>query len=179
MENIKCINVPRHLGYIFFFFNDTAPTEIYTLPLRDALPIYGLAQALGQALRDDARGRVGGAAGREGHGQLDQLVGPLALGPGGGGQRGDGGGAGGGKDLAARGLEGGGSHMSPQAGRGGSESRGAVWAGTSARSQMMFLARSAARACSSRPRRCCSTSSVCSPWCGGGRRTGRRWPSSA
>src|SRR2546430_7724006 len=24
---------------IFFFFNDTAPTEIYTLPLHDALPI--------------------------------------------------------------------------------------------------------------------------------------------
>src|SRR5688572_32271647 len=27
---------------IFFFFNDTAPTEIYTLSLHDALPIYGL-----------------------------------------------------------------------------------------------------------------------------------------
>src|SRR5256885_5945786 len=25
----------------FFFFNDTAPTEIYTLPLHDALPICG------------------------------------------------------------------------------------------------------------------------------------------
>src|SRR2546429_2327321 len=25
----------------FFFFNDTAPTEIYTLSLHDALPIYG------------------------------------------------------------------------------------------------------------------------------------------
>src|SRR6266436_10139182 len=25
---------------IFFFFNDTAPTEIYTLSLHDALPIY-------------------------------------------------------------------------------------------------------------------------------------------
>src|SRR3712207_8901505 len=24
---------------LFFFFNDTAPTEIYTLPLHDALPI--------------------------------------------------------------------------------------------------------------------------------------------
>src|SRR5258708_35612948 len=24
----------------FFFFNDTAPTEIYTLPLPDALPIF-------------------------------------------------------------------------------------------------------------------------------------------
>src|SRR3712207_8544595 len=26
----------------FFFFNDTATTEIYTLSLHDALPIYGL-----------------------------------------------------------------------------------------------------------------------------------------
>src|SRR5258705_5984088 len=25
----------------FFFFNDTAPTEIYTLSLHDALPIFG------------------------------------------------------------------------------------------------------------------------------------------
>src|SRR2546430_4250765 len=27
---------------IFFFFNDTATTEIYTLSLHDALPIYGM-----------------------------------------------------------------------------------------------------------------------------------------
>src|SRR5260370_40356773 len=26
--------------FFFFFFNDTATTEIYTLPLHDALPIY-------------------------------------------------------------------------------------------------------------------------------------------
>ena len=26
---------------IFFFFNDTATTEIYTLSLHDALPIFG------------------------------------------------------------------------------------------------------------------------------------------
>src|SRR5258707_12584184 len=31
----------RHLlAYDFFFFNDTATTEIYTLSLHDALPIY-------------------------------------------------------------------------------------------------------------------------------------------
>src|SRR5256885_13230245 len=29
------------LFYFFFFFNDTATTEIYTLPLHDALPISG------------------------------------------------------------------------------------------------------------------------------------------
>src|SRR5437762_14167021 len=28
-----------YLSSIFFFFNDTAPTEIYTLSLHDALPI--------------------------------------------------------------------------------------------------------------------------------------------
>src|SRR5260370_28588138 len=31
---------------MFFFFNDTATTEIYTLSLHDALPIYPLAQRL-------------------------------------------------------------------------------------------------------------------------------------
>src|SRR2546430_17556706 len=31
-----------HLS-LFFFFNDTATTEIYTLSLHDALPIFGLA----------------------------------------------------------------------------------------------------------------------------------------
>src|SRR2546427_46388 len=28
-----------HISYCFFFFNDTATTEIYTLSLHDALPI--------------------------------------------------------------------------------------------------------------------------------------------
>src|SRR3712207_8834567 len=28
------------LAYLFFFFNDTATTEIYTLSLHDALPIF-------------------------------------------------------------------------------------------------------------------------------------------
>src|SRR3712207_8168980 len=29
-------------SFFFFFFNDTATTEIYTLSLHDALPIFGL-----------------------------------------------------------------------------------------------------------------------------------------
>src|SRR5256885_17043389 len=29
-----------HCSYYFFFFNDTATTEIYTLSLHDALPIF-------------------------------------------------------------------------------------------------------------------------------------------
>src|SRR5256885_17247852 len=32
-------------SFLFFFFNDTATTEIYTLSLHDALPIYKLASA--------------------------------------------------------------------------------------------------------------------------------------
>src|SRR2546430_5788681 len=35
--------------YLFFFFNDTATTEIYTLSLHDALPIW-------EHERDDTRG---------------------------------------------------------------------------------------------------------------------------
>src|SRR3712207_2893018 len=35
---------------IFFFFNDTATTEIYTLSLHDALPIYILGVAVGVAV---------------------------------------------------------------------------------------------------------------------------------
>src|SRR2546429_5866264 len=31
-----------HLIFFFFFFNDTATTEIYTLSLHDALPIYSV-----------------------------------------------------------------------------------------------------------------------------------------
>src|SRR5256885_7903914 len=32
-------DVPNDIMFIFFFFNDTATTEIYTLSLHDALPI--------------------------------------------------------------------------------------------------------------------------------------------
>ena len=38
-----------------FFFNDTATTEIYTLSLHDALPIYFLAQSKGGLLLSDDR----------------------------------------------------------------------------------------------------------------------------
>src|SRR5258705_9315991 len=31
--------MPQHSIFVFFFFNDTATTEIYTLSLHDALPI--------------------------------------------------------------------------------------------------------------------------------------------
>src|SRR2546429_9370328 len=35
--------------FFFFFFNDTATTEIYTLSLHDALPIYPLTVVVGLA----------------------------------------------------------------------------------------------------------------------------------
>src|SRR5256885_6373473 len=38
MASVICLNVRC---CVFFFFNDTATTEIYTLSLHDALPIYG------------------------------------------------------------------------------------------------------------------------------------------
>src|SRR2546429_8560835 len=34
------VSSPVCLGVLFFFFNDTATTEIYPLSLHDALPIY-------------------------------------------------------------------------------------------------------------------------------------------
>src|SRR2546427_13256268 len=43
-------------SYFLFFFNDTATTEIYTLSLHDALPIY-------RVERDESRARVGRRAG--------------------------------------------------------------------------------------------------------------------
>src|SRR2546430_5456301 len=49
----------------FFFFNDTATTEIYTLSLHDALPIWA-APAIGPRLRDfecPLRQAVGGRGG--------------------------------------------------------------------------------------------------------------------
>src|SRR3989449_11693679 len=36
--------------YLFFFFNDTATTEIYTLSLHDALPICAASPALAQTV---------------------------------------------------------------------------------------------------------------------------------
>src|SRR5256885_17223128 len=42
-----CVYVSCALVFLFFFFNDTATTEIYTLSLHDALPI--------SASKDDLR----------------------------------------------------------------------------------------------------------------------------
>src|SRR2546428_8955704 len=37
---VRAVPGPTDLPCLFFFFNDTATTEIYTLSLHDALPIY-------------------------------------------------------------------------------------------------------------------------------------------
>src|SRR5258708_10311887 len=50
------------LLFFFFFFNDTATTEIYTLSLHDALPIYQ---------RLDAGGHGAAHAGQREHGQAE------------------------------------------------------------------------------------------------------------
>src|SRR5437667_11128546 len=39
-----CTDINYPLIFFFFFFNDTATTEIYTLSLHDALPIFSLRQ---------------------------------------------------------------------------------------------------------------------------------------
>src|SRR5438876_5862039 len=43
--------------FFFFFFNDTATTEIYTLSLHDALPIYGHKITVGVPVEYDSAGR--------------------------------------------------------------------------------------------------------------------------
>src|SRR3712207_6880497 len=45
--------------YVFFFFNDTATTEIYTLSLHDALPIYVADAERAGEPRQRRRGLVG------------------------------------------------------------------------------------------------------------------------
>src|SRR5947207_9506917 len=46
------------LSTVFFFFNDTATTEIYTLSLHDALPIFALYQRLTAAGKEHKRALV-------------------------------------------------------------------------------------------------------------------------
>src|SRR6266567_5029845 len=69
---------------LFFFFNDTATTEIYTLSLHDALPISAARAQSGRAERT-ARGVRGGRgpapARAAGAGVARQLAGALAAAP--------------------------------------------------------------------------------------------------
>src|SRR5258707_3320223 len=46
----RCSLLHRYTAdFFFFFFNDTATTEIYTLSLHDALPIYGCSRISAKA----------------------------------------------------------------------------------------------------------------------------------
>src|SRR3712207_8763673 len=48
------------MGRVFFFFNDTATTEIYTLSLHDALPISAARQRHPDQLGEDRQGNEDG-----------------------------------------------------------------------------------------------------------------------
>src|SRR3989337_3790481 len=48
-----CVDKSRPVRLQFFFFNDTATTEIYTLSLHDALPIFGEHLLLDRHLLED------------------------------------------------------------------------------------------------------------------------------
>src|SRR5690242_21684612 len=54
-----------HFFFFFFFFNDTATTEIYTLSLHDALPIFrpGASVSLTKSMLQRCSGRVGQGSG--------------------------------------------------------------------------------------------------------------------
>src|SRR5579885_3850047 len=51
--------------FLFFFFNDTATTEIYTLSLHDALPICRPPRRCSRPARSTNRTRVSGSADRK------------------------------------------------------------------------------------------------------------------
>src|SRR2546428_13867219 len=51
------INIRLHTLLFFFFFNDTATTEIYTLSLHDALPIFW-ALSMYRSLKTRGRSRA-------------------------------------------------------------------------------------------------------------------------
>src|SRR5689334_24249869 len=55
------MSLPSHSSF-FFFFNDTATTEIYTLSLHDALPISGGLMTRGNAGQAEQREQLGRGA---------------------------------------------------------------------------------------------------------------------
>src|SRR5260370_42235792 len=63
-----CVDYSSFISLFFFFFNDTAPTEIYTLSLHDALPI-SPAEPRAQARREPRPPKLGNhEPNRLGHG---------------------------------------------------------------------------------------------------------------
>src|SRR5688572_32931199 len=62
--NFMIIKMKTRIVLFFFFFNDTATTEIYTLSLHDALPISHLARSVRTVSDQDGRAHPGHAARR-------------------------------------------------------------------------------------------------------------------
>src|SRR6476619_8443687 len=62
------------LFFCFFFFNDTATTEIYTLSLHDALPISGCVEGPGRQLHLAALPRLPGVRSEEHTSELQSLT---------------------------------------------------------------------------------------------------------
>src|SRR2546430_10274254 len=56
--------------YVFFFFNDTATTEIYTLSLHDALPIWPRGRRRSRARPCGSRARAPLAGARRGRARI-------------------------------------------------------------------------------------------------------------
>src|SRR2546430_10484357 len=69
------------MWFVFFFFNDTPTTEIYPLPLHDALPILVDDDAVGRVAARGARAAPAAApasaaaAHAPGHGRVEQVRG--------------------------------------------------------------------------------------------------------
>src|SRR5256885_12292501 len=61
-STFSCCSGIVSLNLMFFFFNDTATTEIYTLSLHDALPI-----CFRKYFRERVRSLGSGNSGRQGH----------------------------------------------------------------------------------------------------------------
>src|SRR5438309_7083155 len=60
MDSMLYAHLVAHVDSVvlFFFFNDTATTEIYTLSLHDALPISGLCEGDAAVIAERAGGGV-------------------------------------------------------------------------------------------------------------------------
>src|SRR3712207_7708581 len=63
--------ISSYVHVVFFFFNDTATTEIYTLSLHDALPIFLNTQG---AKEPEIEAALGGALGATGDAQEQALT---------------------------------------------------------------------------------------------------------
>src|SRR5438046_10725433 len=79
-ESCLCISILFIRPQIsFFFFNHTAPTEIYTLSLHDALPIWSDVMSKGKKRSGARPGRPQPLRGTKGKRQKDQKSGSAGM----------------------------------------------------------------------------------------------------